>query len=81
MSASAPTISQVKQIVTSSSAPKKIAKIQFGTFANDEIQKVSEFPVTSSDLFQQPQRNAAPNGCLDSRLGISDKRSLCKTCK
>ncbi len=28
-----------------------------------------------------PYRNPAPHGCLDPRLGVSDKKSICQTCK
>ena len=70
-----------KLLVKKSSAPKKITNIQFGTLLTEEIEKVAEFQICSPDLIQQPQRVAATNGCLDPRLGISDKRTLCKTCK
>jgi DNA-directed RNA polymerase III subunit RPC1 len=66
--------------VSASSAPKKIAKIQFGTLPTDEIQKIAELQVSSRVLFQMPNRSAAVNGCMDPRLGISDKTSSCKTC-
>jgi DNA-directed RNA polymerase III subunit RPC1 len=69
-----------KTVVLKSSAPKKIAKIQFGVLPSEEIQKVAELQVSSRELFQMPARNAAANGCMDPRLGISDKQSSCKTC-
>ena len=71
---------QRKVVVSPSSAPKKIAKIQFGTMATEEIQKIAQLQVSSRVLFQMPHRNAAVNGCMDPRLGISDKASCCKTC-
>lgn len=37
--------------------------------------------MSSRVLFQMPNRNAAVNGCMDARLGISDKISHCQTCK
>ena len=73
-------MSERKLTVMQSSAPKKIAKIQFGTMETDEIKLVSEVRVSSRELYQMPLRNAAPYGCLDPRLGISDKTSACKTC-
>lgn len=73
-------MSSRKLLVTKSSAPKKITNIQFGTLLTEEIEKIAEFQISSPDLVQH-NRVAAPNGCLDPRLGISDKRSLCKTCK
>ena len=45
------------------------------------MQRIAEFQVTSRDLFTMPQRSPAPNGVLDTRLGVSDKVSTCKTCK
>jgi hypothetical protein len=30
--------------------------------------------------FQMPERRPQPNGVLDPRLGISNKRSICETC-
>ena len=63
-----------KDVVAKSSAPKKITNIQFGTLLNEEIQRISEFEITSQELF-------GLNGIMDPRLGVSDKNSLCKTCK
>jgi DNA-directed RNA polymerase III subunit RPC1 len=74
-------MAQPKKIVDVSSAPKKIAKIQFGTLNTSSIQKYAEFQVASRELFKMPQRTPAPFGCLDTRLGISDKLSSCQTCK
>lgn len=71
---------QRKLIVTPSNAPKKISQIQFGTMSTEEIQRVAQVQVSSRVLFQMPVRNAAPHGCMDARLGISDKISACKTC-
>ena len=45
------------------------------------MQRIAEFQVTSRDLFTMPQRSPAPNGVLDTRLGVSDKVNTCKTCK
>jgi DNA-directed RNA polymerase III subunit RPC1 len=69
-----------KFTVAQSNAPKKIAKIQFGTFDTDEIKLAAELRVSNRELYQMPLRNPAPHGCLDTRLGISDKASACKTC-
>lgn len=70
-----------KASVGASCAPKKIAKIQFGTMPSSEIVKVSELHVSNRDLFTMPLRTPAPFGVLDPRMGISDKKSACKTCK
>jgi hypothetical protein len=59
---------------------KVITQLKFGMFSPLEMMKLSEFPVTSNELFEMPSRNAARNGCLDPRLGVSDKKSECATC-
>jgi DNA-directed RNA polymerase III subunit RPC1 len=69
-----------KNIVDISSAPKKITEIQFGTLKTQDIQKVAELQVASRELFTMPQRTPAPYGCLDPKLGVSDKLSSCQTC-
>lgn len=74
-------MSEKKQRVQLSSAPKKISKIQFGTMNTEEIKLAAEVRVSNREVFQMPLRNAAPFGCMDPRLGISDKTSNCKTCK
>ena len=70
-----------KEIVPASTAPRKISKIQFGAFTADDIQKIAEIQINSRDLYQMPQRQVAPHGCLDPHLGISDKIGSCQTCK
>ena len=44
------------------------------------MQRLSEFQVSSRELFTMPARTPAHGGCLDARLGVSDKISTCKTC-
>eukprot|EP01038_Epipyxis_sp_PR26KG_P008141 gene8141-11020_t len=73
-------LSDRKQTVKQSSAPKKIATIQFGTLPSKDIQLVSEVQISNRQLFTMPSRQPAPFGCLDTKLGISDKTSSCKTC-
>ena len=76
----APTVVR-KSLVKQDLAPKKISNIQFGLLSPSEIQRLAEFQVTSRELFSMPSRNPAPGGCLDPRLGVSDKMSICATCK
>jgi len=75
-----PTIGR-KRLIKGDLAPKKIANIQFGLLSSSEMQRLAEFQVTSRELFSMPSRNPAPGGCLDPRLGVSDKVSTCATCK
>jgi DNA-directed RNA polymerase III subunit RPC1 len=71
----------VKNLVTESTAPKRISHIQFGLLAGDEVQKMSEFQLSNTNLFTKQSRAPAPGGALDPRLGVSDKTSICETCK
>jgi len=62
-------------------APKRISHLQFGLLSSAEMQRLAEFQVTSRELFTMPSRKPAKGGCLDARLGVSDKLSTCATCK
>lgn len=70
-----------KRLVKQGLAPKKISHLQFGLLSPSEMQRLAEFQVTSRELFSMPSRTPAPGGCLDPRLGVSDKLSTCSTCK
>lgn len=70
-----------KHLVKQDLAPKKISHLQFGLLSPLEMQRLAEFQVTSRELFSMPSRTPAPGGCLDPRLGVSDKVSTCSTCK
>ena len=70
-----------RQTIGEYSAPKKIANIQFGTLDTNEIKLAAEIRINNRELYQMPLRNTAPFGCMDPRLGISDKSSNCQTCK
>lgn len=70
-----------KCLIATAQTPQKISHLQFGLLSPAEIQRVSEFQVTSRELFSMPSRTPAMGGCLDPRLGVSDKFSTCATCK
>jgi hypothetical protein len=70
----------VKSEVKERIAPLKVEEIRFGVLSGDEMMRLSEIQVTSGDLYARPSAEPAPFGCLDKRLGISDKKSLCHTC-
>lgn len=74
-----PSASQ-KRLVRGDIAPKRISHVQFGILSPEEMQNLSEFQVCSRELFSMPSRTPAPGGCLDLRLGVSDKISVCATC-
>ena len=70
-----------KRLVQEDQAPKKISHLQFGLLSPAEMQRLAEFQVSSRELFSMPSRTPAAGGCLDPRLGVSDKVSTCATCK
>lgn len=70
-----------KGLVKGDIMPKRISHLQFGILSPSEMQRLAEFQVSSRDLFRMPSRTPAPGGCLDPRLGVSDKVSSCATCK
>ncbi|KAG9397068.1 RNA polymerase Rpb1 domain 5 [Carpediemonas membranifera] len=61
------------------SFPKKIDGIQFSTFSDAEIAKVSEVEVCNGSVRQQSSE-IVPYGPLDLRLGLSEKQGVCQTC-
>ncbi|GMH84485.1 hypothetical protein TL16_g09939 [Triparma laevis f. inornata] len=64
-----------------SAAPKKISSIQFGLLSPTAMSRLSEITIHNRELFSMPSRRPAPLGVLDPRLGVSDKLSICETCK
>ena len=75
-----PTVTR-KLLVKEDLAPKKISHLEFGLLSPSEMQRLAEFQVCSRELFTMPSRTPAVGGCLDPRLGVSDKLSTCTTCK
>jgi DNA-directed RNA polymerase III subunit RPC1 len=73
--------SSAKRLMKRDVPPKRISHIQFSTLSPEEMQRLAEFQVCSRELFSMPSRRPAPSGCLDPRLGVSDKTSVCATCK
>lgn len=70
-----------KHLVREDITPKRISHLQFGLLSPAEMQRLAEFQVASRELFTMPSRQPAHGGCLDPRLGVSDKVSTCATCK
>jgi len=67
---------ETRRTVQKSSAPKKIATIQFGTLTRHEIQKAGEVRVSSRELFQMPHRLAAPYGKFLNGTPLSHTHTL-----
>ena len=61
--------------------PMRISRLRFLSMSGEEMKRLSEFEITSRELYQVPTRNPTPNGLMDGRLGISDKAKVCTTCK
>jgi DNA-directed RNA polymerase III subunit RPC1 len=70
-----------KQLVRKDMTPKQISHLQFGLASPYDMQRMAEFQVSTRELFSMPSRTPAHGGCLDPRLGVSDKMSTCATCK
>uniref|UniRef100_A0A7S2W5D7 DNA-directed RNA polymerase subunit n=1 Tax=Mucochytrium quahogii TaxID=96639 RepID=A0A7S2W5D7_9STRA len=62
------------------SKPKRIRNIQFSMLSGSDMVRASELRVSHKQLYQIGTRNPVEYGCLDPRLGISDKQSECSTC-
>ena len=45
-----------RQVLEEDAIGKKISHIQFGTFANSEVERLAEFEVTSDRGYEQPGR-------------------------
>jgi DNA-directed RNA polymerase III subunit RPC1 len=55
-------------------------QISFGLMPPTEIVNCAEFHVFERALYKMPERRPQPNGVLDPRLGVSNKRATCETC-
>jgi hypothetical protein len=61
--------------------PKKISHIRFSMLSGAEMVRSSELQVSSRQLYSMTTREPMANGVLDGRLGVSDKTSVCETCR
>ena len=66
--------------VSENTKPKKLSKITFGLMSGKDMAACAEFETSSNELYKMPARTPAPNGVLDLRLGVSDKKTACATC-
>ncbi|KAJ3121996.1 hypothetical protein HK098_003181 [Nowakowskiella sp. JEL0407] len=62
--------------------PKRVKEIRFGVLSASDAKKLSVLEIYSKDLYNplKPNRPPSDGGVLDPKLGVSDKRTLCKTC-
>ncbi|QDZ25695.1 DNA-directed RNA polymerase [Chloropicon primus] len=62
----------------------RIKGIEFEIFGDEDIKKVSALEIVERNLYTsnpQSDKRPLPNGVLDTRLGISDRKLECQTCK
>jgi DNA-directed RNA polymerase III subunit RPC1 len=59
---------------------KKISHIQFGLLPAPSIAEIAKIEIYRSELYDVPERTPVLHGCLDKRLGVSDRLSNCETC-
>lgn len=69
-----------KEFVNEDEAPKRLKEIKFGLLGSTDIVRLSEIQVVNRELYRHPERIPMKYGCLDLRLGTSDKASTCETC-
>ncbi|GAM24976.1 hypothetical protein SAMD00019534_081510 [Acytostelium subglobosum LB1] len=69
-----------KELIKMDDGPKKIGHIQFGILSPDDMIRLSHVEIINRELFNQEKRTAMAYGCLDNRLGTSDKSVICQTC-
>ena len=66
-------------------APKRISHVQFGLLSASDMERLAECPIHRRDLYtlgtSSASRAPAAGGCLDPRLGISNKVAICQTCQ
>ncbi|KFM26649.1 DNA-directed RNA polymerase III subunit rpc1 [Auxenochlorella protothecoides] len=60
--------------------PRRIKQLRFSLMSPSEIIQTSEMHVYERALYKMPERRPQPNGVLDGRLGVSNKRAICETC-
>ena len=59
---------------------KSIAAVRFGMMVGEDIARASTVQVCSRELYRMGTRAPSPYGCLDLRLGVSNKSDVCGTC-
>jgi DNA-directed RNA polymerase III subunit RPC1 len=70
----------MKSVLEENNIPLKIDQIAFGVLSSHDMMRLSEIHVVKKNFYEMPGRQPTPYGCLDPRLGISDKKSFCGTC-
>ncbi|EGG22501.1 RNA polymerase III [Cavenderia fasciculata] len=68
------------ELIKEDDGPKKIGHIQFGILSPEDMIRLSHVHIINRELFSQEKRAPMPYGCLDNKLGTSDKGVNCQTC-
>ena len=57
----------------------RVGAIEFSMLRSHEVNKLSHVHVVSKNLYELNRQEPAANGCLDRRMGISNKKAVCLT--
>ena len=58
----------------------KVSRIEFGMIKSDEMIRLSHLQVINRSMYQLDRQEPMPFGCLDRKLGTSQKKGSCLTC-
>jgi hypothetical protein len=61
-------------------ATARVAQLQFGMLKPTDVLKLSHLQIVNRSLYEFTRREPQQWGCLDRRLGTSDKKVHCDTC-
>lgn len=62
------------------SRAKAVAAVQFGMMTGEDMARASSVQIVARELYRMGSRTPSPFGCLDLRLGVSNKSDTCATC-
>ena len=68
------------RLLNNNESTAHIESIEFSIFKPEDIDKLSHVHVKYRNLYRFNTQIPYPLGCLDPRLGVSNKRDVCKTC-
>ncbi|KYQ89196.1 RNA polymerase III [Tieghemostelium lacteum] len=70
----------MKELIKEDDGPKKIGHIQFGLLSPEDMIRLSHVQIINRELIDTEKKVPVPYGCLDNKLGTSDKMINCQTC-
>ena len=69
-----------KTVPSPSKTQQKITRVDFSTMGSEEIRRMSNVSVSSTELYELNSLKPAINGALDLRLGSTTEAYVCQTC-